>query len=133
MPDLDSLPYEVGTEDGAVTMTSRVCRLTSLQIERRFTVDDDGWTTRHTVRNRGNETRVAGPWSVMMLRRETTYLIPSPSSAVVPMLDNPVHLIDDLGSVTRVHCTDATRFKTGHPLTEGWFAGFSRCQAVGPR
>lgn len=124
MPDLDSAPYAVAATGNAVTMTSPVDRQTGLQIERVITVDGKGWTTRHILRNRGDKPRTGGPWTVMMINRDTVFFVPSPSDAIVRMLNSPDHLIETRGTLTRIECTDTTRFKTGHPLSEGWFAAF---------
>lgn len=122
-PDLDSGAYAVEQRDGRLVLTSAICRRTGLQIVRTFDVGSDGsWTTRHTIRNRGERTTFAGPWTVMMINRDTRFFIPGEGEPVY-MYYRPGY-DGRLETLTQVDCYDTTVFKTGHRLAEGWFAAF---------
>ena len=122
-PALDSGPYHVAQQDGRLVLTSAVCPLSGLQIVREIALGPGAsWSTRHTIRNRGRRPVFAGPWTVMMINRDARFFVPGAGQPVF-MLDAPGDA-GTTGTLTRIDCFDATRFKTGHHLAEGWFAAF---------
>lgn len=122
-PLLDSGAYTAHKQDGRLVLTSAVCPSSGLQIVREILPESGGmWSTRHRLRNRGSQHMFAGPWMVMMINRNVRFFVPGAGQPVF-MLDAPGD-VGASGTLTRIDCCDATRFKTGHNLTEGWFAAF---------
>ncbi len=70
-PVLDSAPYKVVSANAqAIWMQSGVCPITHLRIDRAITLEGpNSWSIRHEIVNCGADDRLAGIWSVLMMKR----------------------------------------------------------------
>ena len=75
-PVLDSAAYRLEViDENSVRMTSQVCAISGLQIVRTISIlatEEAAWKIRHSLINRGQNTRYCGIWSVMMVHRLAT-------------------------------------------------------------
>ncbi len=101
--DLDSGACELSLDrtTGAATMTSRVCRETGVQIERRLELGDRAgtWCVTHTLRNRSDRVVSWAPWDVDMVLRPATVFLPTRRGSPYP---GGVRTFDNEGVSARV-------------------------------
>jgi hypothetical protein len=126
--DLDSGAYALALDwtTGAAIMTSPVCRETGVEIERRLEVGDGAgtWRITHTLRNRSDRVVNWAPWSVDMMSRPATVLLPTRTASPYPrgvrtfdnegvsttVRDEVVSFLDDIAVIS---CRRPVRFKYG--------------------
>lgn len=120
-PALDSGQYAVTSSgNDHVEMTSEICPLSQLSVQRRITLSSVyTWHIEHVVTNHGPASRETGIWSVMM--------IDTPATIGVIMDDPMVHpVFGDAGSLIKKHdtfivadCVKQQEFKVGLPNPDG--------------
>lgn len=132
--DLDSGAYAMAVDraNGAVTMTSPVCRETGVQIERtvRFGRRPGTWSVASRLVNASDRSVQWAPWDVDMMLRPATVFLPTRANSAFPrgvrtfdaegvsasVRDQVVGFVDDIAVVS---CKDAIRFKYGVDAARG--------------
>ncbi len=139
--DLDSGPYELaieqdGPEVAVVRMTSPVCRETGIQITRtvRMLWGSQEWILTHQLRNCSSTKIHWGVWDVTMVLKPGRVYLPRGVSSRHPKgvkafddegdsIQVRDKVVDELGNLAVIHCSDAAAFKFGVDAQEGWMLG----------
>jgi hypothetical protein len=116
-PELDSGSYDVTSNNPEqITMRSKVCPLSGLQVEREIALRTPStWTINHKIINRGPSPRTAGIWSVMMLDRPARIAAVSDGSEAnfEVVFGDPEECVSSNGRFLLHHCNKPIEFKTG--------------------
>ena len=139
--DLDSGPYDVTVEHGGpdaavIRMTSQVCRETGVQITRTLTVSSGthDWIVTHRLLNASSTEVQWGVWDVSMVLKPGKVYLPRRASSQYPdgvktfaeegeSVQVRDKVVDELGNLAVIHCSDARAFKFGVDAKEGWMLG----------
>lgn len=121
-PALDSGPYRLAEMSADhFELESQVCPISGLQVLRRITLEDaQTFSIAHTVTNHGPGRRLAGIWSVMMLRRPAAVSVDfSRAGEPVPVFGDHAPFVRGNGGDRRIDCDGPGEFKIGLNVPSG--------------
>jgi len=126
---LDGAPYPV-LDSGRYTfkrhpqnsaeLVSAVCPISGLQVIRVITITDENqWTVKHEVINKGSTPGMVGIWSVAMTQRPANYFFrTTPGVEPTTVFGEPLSAYSSTSGIGRVSCDVQQEFKLGcHPAT----------------
>ncbi|MFN0074497.1 MAG: DUF4380 domain-containing protein [Chloroflexota bacterium] len=138
--DLDSGPYDLNLDAEQadliqITMSSRMCRESGMQVRRtvRVSADLPGWTVRHEMRNVSTHPAEWELWDVAMVGRPGVVYLPRSAGSAYPegvrtydhegsSANVRERVVRTMGTVASVDCRQSAAFKFGVDGSEGWIA-----------